>query len=82
MAPGVMRELFPRSTLFEVIGDQRYAVFDELIMADGERTVAGLALFEDLARPEEFPLLEKVDGSGSGGTLRDSPTILRLSLAA
>jgi hypothetical protein len=59
MARGVMRELFPRSILLEVSGDQLYAVFDELLFPDGERTVAGLARFDALARPEEFPLLEK-----------------------
>jgi hypothetical protein len=55
----VMRELFPRSILLEVSGDQLYAVFDELVMPDGERTVAGLALFDALARPEEFHYLKK-----------------------
>jgi hypothetical protein len=54
-----MRELFPRSILLEVSGDQLYAVFDELVMPDGERTVAGLALFDALARPEEFHYLKK-----------------------
>jgi len=69
MARGVMREIFPRSNLHEANGDQFYAVFDELLFPDGERTLAGLALFDALARPEEFPLLEKVEINGSGGRL-------------
>jgi hypothetical protein len=42
-------------------------VFDELLMPDGERTVAGLGLCDELARPDEFPLLENLEISGSGG---------------
>jgi hypothetical protein len=41
-------------------------VFDALLMPDSERTIAGPGLFEELARPDEFALLENVEISGSG----------------
>jgi hypothetical protein len=42
MARGVMRKIFSRSNLLEANVDH-YAVFDELLVPDGERRVADLA---------------------------------------
>lgn len=70
VARDVLAELFPTSIWLEDNGEQFYAVFEDGL---------GSALFGELARPEEFQVVEN-NGSGGPSCISNTTEFVDISL--